>query len=144
MPFYADDQFNTPVLVEVPGQLTASFTGTGTALTAVGSVAQFPTFLRRTAVQGILIIPKTAPDSSQNAKIIFTQGTAVMGTATIGTATAGQSIYLAFSTNNTFAAIGANPGVPTTFLTTLVGTATSTGTAAGIYQLWLDQAELYA
>lgn len=144
MPFYADAQFNTPVLASVPGLLTASLTGTGTAVTGLGTIAQFPTFIRRTAVQGVLIIPTVAPNSGLLAKIVFTQGTAVMGTATIGTATAGQSIYIPFTANNTFAAVGTNPGAPTTFLTTAVGTATSAGTAAGIYQLWLDQQELYA
>jgi hypothetical protein len=144
MPFYADPQYNTPVLVAVPGLLTASLTGTGTAVTGLGTVAQFPVFLRRTAVKGILVIPTVAPTGSQLTNLVFTQGTTVMGTATVGTATAGQTVYVAFTTNNTFAAIGTNPGAPTTFLSTAVGTATSAGTAAGIYQLWLDQQELYA
>lgn len=143
MPFYQDSQYNTPVLVPAVGLLTASLTGTGTAVTGLGTVAQFPTFIRRSAVRGVLLIPTVAPNAGQLANIVFTQGTAVMGTATIGTATAGQSIYVAFTANNTFTAVGTNPGAPTTFLTTAVGTATSAGTAAGVYAVWLDLQELY-
>lgn len=144
MPFYADPQFNTPVLVPIIGLLTASLTGTGTAVTGLGTVGQFPTFIRRTAVKGVLIIPTVAANAALLPNLVFTQGTAVMGTATMGTATAGQSVYVAFTANNTFAAVGTNPGAPTTLLTTLVGTATSAGTAGGIYAIWLDQQELYA
>lgn len=137
---YTDSQFNTPVLVPAVGLLTASLTGTGTAVTGLGTVQVYPPFIRRTLVKGIQILIVTAANAALNPNLVFTNGTNALGTATLGTATAGQVFTITPTANNTFAAAaGSN-----TILTTLVGTATSAGTAGGIYAVWLDTQELYA
>ena len=143
MPFYADSQFNTPVLVPVIGIATVSLTGTGTAVTGVAAGSNYPVFLRRTAIKNIVVVPSTAPNGALLANLLFYNNGTLMGTVVVGTATAGQACSGAMTAANTFASM-ANPSVPTTITLTAVGTATSAGTAAGIYQIWLDQQELYS
>ncbi len=140
MPFYADPQFNTPVLVPIVGLATGTATsGTSTANASALTVAVFPVFIRRTKVANVQVVVVTAPSANYTGEVLnFLNGTNTFAVATIGTLTAGQSVTAVGNTNGTFAAGGQITG-------TSVGTATITaGSAGGVFAIWLDQQELYA
>ena len=139
MPFYADSQFNTPVLVPVVGLATYTAVGTGTALASALTIVNFPPFIRRTKVANVQVLVVTAPNAGATGLVInFLNGTSTFAVATIGTLTAGQVASASITTaNTTFAAAGQATG-------TAVSTATTAGVAGGVYAIWFDQQELYA
>jgi len=138
MPFYADAQFNTPVLVPAASTFTASLVGTGTAINVALTATLLPTFIRRTQVKNVSVTVITAPVAGVTAALInFMNGTNTFAIATVGTLTAGQVVVAAGNTNGTFAAGASLTG-------TVFGTVTSAGTGAGGYAIYFDQQELYA
>jgi hypothetical protein len=137
MPFYADQMFYTRPLVPWV-QLTASLTGTGTAVTGAvtpASQGNIPSFVRRSAVTSANLIVLTT--SALNPIVNFYNGTNAFLTGTIGTASVGQVVPLTVNTSfNTFTASSQPTG-------TFTGTATSAGTAAGAWTVWAETQELY-
>jgi hypothetical protein len=140
MSFYADAQFNTPVLVPAVFGGTASATGTGTAIT-VTSAYQLPQFIRRTKIANVNVATTVAPAGGfTGGLLVFLNGTNTFAVATIvgtaGSFATGTAVTIT-TANTTFAA-GAGPTV------NIVGTCTSAGVLAGGYSVWFDQQELYA
>lgn len=137
MSFYADQKYYTRDLIPWV-QLTASLTGTGTAVTGAvtgASQGNIPQFVRRTVVNNANLIVLTS--SALNPIVNFYNGTNAFLTGTIGTASVGQILPLTVNTTySTFTATAQPTG-------TFTGTATSAGTLAGAWSVWVETQELY-
>jgi hypothetical protein len=138
---YSDAKFQSRALI--PVKFAASLgtaTGAGTASNSLAlSTTYLPKFTRRTQVNKVRVIVTTIPDAAATAvTMTFKNGTSTFATVTLTTATAGQVLDGSVTAAN---AVFAADGQPTIGL---IGTFTASGAAAGAYDIFFEEQELFS
>ena len=130
--YYARPQ----VMVADPDVATGTITASGS--NAVATAFTLPTFNRRTAVNKVKAVIKTAPATNLTVVTLnFLNGTSTFAVATIGTNAAGSVVEVTPTANNTFTA----SGQPTV---TVIGTGTASAQSYGAYEVFFESQELYS
>lgn len=162
---YSDQKFyarrNVPALIaQVSGTATASAT-TNNAATTVA----LPQFQRKTKINNLEVVVKTAATASTSLSLSFLNGTVVFATIPTGTSTAG-SVVQGTLTNTASTAVttqtttfsNGSTAVSTITTTTdysvfasgvsptvkIVGTATASGDSAGSHELYWEEQEQFS
>ncbi len=143
MAFYADQMFYSRDIAPAPALMTASLTGTGTAVVnaITPSYALHP-FFRNTAVNKLQLTITSAATAGEAVVWNFYVGTGTTPFATIVPGTSAAGVIVTGTVSNTG---GLPPILPAgaQITGTATGTATSAGVGAGIGQLWFELQETY-
>jgi hypothetical protein len=117
-----------------------TFTGAGTAANTLTSPGlALPAFIRRQKLTNIQFVCRTIPNAAAtDLKAILLNGTNTAAVVTLTTATAGQSLTGTVTDSNATFSAGTTP----TFKVT--GTATASGGAVGVYDVFFETQEQYS
>jgi hypothetical protein len=138
---YSGPEYNVRHKVMVDNDYSfGTSTAAGTASNSFATVGLgLPTFLRRQTLTGLQLVCRTIPNAAATAlKAYIMNGTTTAAEVTLTTATAGQSLTgTVTATNATFAA-DVKPTI------TVIGTATASGGALGVYDIFFETKEAFS